>query len=31
MKCSEDAHGRVTVQAADVSAGAFGPGDFLHA
>ncbi len=31
MECFEDAHGGVAVETADVGAGAFGPGDFLHA
>jgi hypothetical protein len=31
MKRSEDANGSFAVQAPDVSASAFGPGDFLHA
>lgn len=31
MQASEDAHGSVAVQAADVCACRFGPGDLLHA
>ena len=31
MERGEDAHGRVAVETADIGAGAFGPGDFLHA
>ena len=27
----EDAHGGIAVEAADIGAGALGPGDFLHA
>ena len=30
-ECGEDAHGGVTVEPPDVSAGPFGPGDFPHA
>jgi hypothetical protein len=31
MQYSEDAHGGIAVETADISAGALGPGDFLHA
>ncbi len=31
LERGEDAHGGVTVEPPDISAGAFGPGDFLHA
>ena len=31
MERGKDAHSGVAVQAANVGAGAFGPGDFLHA
>jgi hypothetical protein len=31
MKCGKDTHGRVAIEAADISPRTFGPGDFPHA